>query len=363
MSNRHAAYGGRATLPDVGLYVDDERSIAAVSRPSRANPSLHVASLHSTVLYVHRDGSASLGGTDDVDTAAYTGFVSDTADASSSGFAPAELVAMTFRCLLAEVARSIDADVTTLAAAATFPSTWTAEHVAAVRTAMNAYGIGQVALVSESEALAAWAESTQATWAGSDSGLAAARGAASIASHYPVDAVTEEIPIRRAATPVWMRTPVLAAVAFAAVLALGGAVSALLLQDSTMPPLPQIEGDSVAAVETTSPRPAPSLPVPTVVPIAEPAFVPEVTAVTPVFTAPPTPEPTSEPAPEPTTPERTTSEPAAPTPPETRPVAETPTTPQEQDPPGDEPEPDDGPVVPVDPDEPDPPTDSETTTP
>lgn len=318
MLNRPAEHSQAFELPDVGLYVDDERSIAAVSRPSRANSSLHIASLHRTVLYVHADGSASLGGTDDPYAAEFTDFVDSQADTRDtqadardaqadseveSGFEPGELVAMTLRCLLAEVAHSLGTDPTLLATAATFPSRWTAEQVSALRTEMNRYELGHVALVAESEALTAWASTTQATWAGSDSGIAAARGAASIASQYPVDAVTEEIPISRTvrpAGPLWTRTPVLAAVAFAAVLALGSGVVALMLQDSSGPSVPVIEGAPLASPSTTAvSTPGGSVPFPTVVPIAEPiapaprTIESEETSVRPIE-PPPATEPTTE---------------------------------------------------------------------
>lgn len=272
MSNRHAEHDAALPpsvgLPDVGLYIDDERSIAAVSRPSAANPSLHVASLHSTVLYVHADGSVSLGGTDDLDAAEFTDYVGAEVD---SGFEPGDLVAMTLRCLLAEVAHSVGTDMSFMAAAATFPASWTAERVSDVRIAMNRHGLDHVALVSETDALAAWANTVQATWAGADTGIAAARGAASIASEYPVDAVTEEIRLARPAPPVWARTPILAAVALASILALGGGVAALVLQDSTTPAIPAIEGAPAAAPRTTATSPTSVIPFPTVVPIIEPA--------------------------------------------------------------------------------------------
>nr|WP_296773685.1 hypothetical protein [Rhodococcus sp. (in: high G+C Gram-positive bacteria)] len=270
---RHAenrsAYSPADALPDVGLYVDDDRSIAAVSHPSRANPSLHVASLHRTVLYVHSDGTASLGGTDDQDAAEFTGYVDSD---ETSGLEPGELVAMTMRCLLVEVATSIGTDPSLLAAAATFPARWTAEQVSDVRSSMNRYGLDHVALVSEAEALTAWSESTQATWAGSDSGIAAARGAASIATYYPVDAVTEKFPIAtpaRTAQALWMRTPVLVAVAVAAFLALGGGVVSLMLTDSTAPAIPTIESAPIADPTTAAALPADQIPFPTVVPIVE----------------------------------------------------------------------------------------------
>lgn len=256
----------QAGLPDVGLYVDDDRSIAAVSHPAPANPSLHVASLHRTVLYVHGDGSASLGGTTDPNAVEFTDYV---ADEPASGFEPGDLVAMTFRCLLAEVAHSIGVDPSALAAAATFPSSWTAEQVSFVRIAMNRLGLDHVALVPETEALATWAQSTQATWAGSDSGIAAARGAASLAAEYPVDAVTESFAVTRRAAPVWTRTPVLAAAAFAALLAVGASVTALALQDSSTPTIPVIEGAPLASPSTTAASPSTNLPFPTVVPIVE----------------------------------------------------------------------------------------------
>ena len=272
MSNRHAepdaAFPSYVGLPDVGLYIDDERSIAAVSRPCAANPSLHIASLHSTVLYVHADNSVSLGGTDDLDAAEFTGYVGAEVD---SGFEPGDLIAMTLRCLLAEVAQSVGTDMSCMAAAATFPASWTAERVSDVRIAMNRHGLDHVALVSETDALAAWANTTQATWAGADTGIAAARGAAAIASEYPVDAVTEEIPLARPARPIWARTPVLAAVALAAVLALGGGVASLILQDSTTPAIPVIEGAPAAIPRTTATSPTSAIPFPTVVPIIEPA--------------------------------------------------------------------------------------------
>ncbi|MDJ0395290.1 hypothetical protein QMK17_18340 [Rhodococcus sp. G-MC3] len=261
-----AAYNPADALPDVGLHVDDERSIAAVSRPSRANPSLHVASLHRTVLYVHGDGTASLGGTDDQCAAEFTDFVNGDVD---SGLEPGELIAMTLRCLLVEVAQSIGTDPALLAAASTFPARWTAQQVSDLRTAMNRYGLAHVALVSETEALTVWSESTQATWAGSDTGIAAARGAASIASHYPVDAITEAFAIARPERAV-SRTPVLAAVAFAALLTLGAGVASLMLRDNTAPAIPQIESATIADPTTAGAVPTNAIPFPTVVPIIEP---------------------------------------------------------------------------------------------
>lgn len=294
MVNRHVADGDKPAdggIPDVGLYVDDQRSIAAVSHPYSASPSLHIASLHNTVLYIHADGSASLGGTDDPNAAEFTAFV---ADEVPSGFEPGDLVAMTFRCLLAEVAQSIGTEMTSIAAAATFPATWTAERVSSVRMAMNRFDLGHVALVAESEAQTAWAESSQSTWGGTDPGIAAARGAAALASEYPVDAVTERIVVARRTPPLWMRTPVLAAATFAAVLALGGAVTALVLQDSSAPALPEIESAPVAASPTTTSAPGATLPFPTVVPIVDelpPAPMPELPAPAP------SPEPSAEPTP------------------------------------------------------------------
>lgn len=263
MTNTHAN-----GLPDVGLYVDDERSIAAVSRPTRGTSSLHVASLHRTVLYVHGDGSASVGGTADPNAAQFTGFVADEVE---SGFEAGDLVAMTFRCLLAEVAASVGTDPSSLATAATFPNTWTAERVSAVRMAMNRIGLDHVALVPEAEALSAWSQSTQATWAGSDSGIAAARGAAGLAGEFPVDLVTEVITKPRTVLPIWARTPVLAAAGVAAVLVLGAGATALMLQNPSSPSVPEIENAQIAAPTTTASRPAANAPFPTVVPIAETA--------------------------------------------------------------------------------------------
>ena len=42
--------GASIGAPDVGLYLDDDQSVAAVSHPIAPGPSLHLASLHSTVL-------------------------------------------------------------------------------------------------------------------------------------------------------------------------------------------------------------------------------------------------------------------------------------------------------------------------
>ncbi len=315
MTNLHAN-----GLPDVGLYVDDERSIAAVSRPTRSTSSLHVASLHRTVLYVHGDGSASLGGTTDPNAAEFTQFV---AEEVQSGFAPGDLVAMTLRCLLAEVAQSVGTDPSSLSTAATFPGTWTAERVSDVRMAMNRMGLDHVALVPEAEARSAWAASTQATWAGSDSGIAAARGAASLAQEFPIDAVTEVIAKPRAARPAWARTPVLAAAAFAAVLVLGSVTTAMMLQDSSSPSIPEIENAQIAAPTTTASRPAPNVPFPTVVPIIE--TVPDVAPASPV------PAPVIAPADlVPTTAQPSATQQPAPTqPPTTRPATGTSDAPEE----------------------------------
>ncbi len=263
----HSADTVAREFPDVGLFIDDERCVGAVSHPSRANPSLHVASLHSTTLYVHADGSASLGGTEDPDAAKFTGFVD--AEDPRSGYQPGELVAMTLRCLFAEVAQSIGTEMGFLAAAATFPNTWTAEKVSALRSAMNWYGLEQVALVSESEALKAWSETTHATWAVSDSGIAAARGAATIASSYPVDAVTESIPVVQPIRPIWTRTPVLAAAAFAVLLTVVTAVTALVSQTYDEPVVPTIESAQAAPPRPPTVQPSGPITFPTAPPVAE----------------------------------------------------------------------------------------------
>ncbi|RRQ29286.1 hypothetical protein DK926_04080 [Rhodococcus sp. Eu-32] len=292
MYNRHAQPAHSSStgeaLPAVGLFIDDDRAIAAVSHPLRSNPSLHVASLHPTVLFVHADGSASLGGTDDADATEFTGFVSDTDDRGE--FSASDLTAMTMLCLLSDVAGPTNNGVDALAAAATYPATWTAEHIGSVRESMNHHGLGHVALVSEAEALRAWSESTLSTWAGSDSGIAAARGAAAMASAYPVDAVTERIPVaggRRTSS----RTPLFLAAGFAAVLTLAAGVTALALRGSDSTLVPTIDSADVAAPTTTVSSPAPQIPFPTVVPIIEPegpvVVAPTVEVTTPPETTPP----------------------------------------------------------------------------
>ncbi|OAK54724.1 hypothetical protein [Rhodococcoides kyotonense] len=331
MYNRHAQPAHSSStgeaLPDVGLFIDDDRAIAAVSHPLRSNPSLHVASLHPTVLFVHADGSASLGGTDDADATEFTGFISDTDD--RGGFSASDLTAMTMLCLLSDVSGPTTNGVDALAAAATYPATWTAEHVGSVRESMNRHGLGHVALVSEAEALRAWSESTLSTWAGSDSGIAAARGAAAMASAYPVDAVTERIPVageRRTST----RTPILLAAGFAAVLTLAAGVTALALRGSDATVVPTIDSADVAAPTTTVSSPAPQIPFPTVVPIvvepeAPAVQVPTVEVTTPPETTPPVVEEpvATRPAadattttPDATTPDRPEEEPSTPEVPE-----------------------------------------------
>ena len=67
--------GASIGAPDVGLYLDDEQAVAAVSHPIAPGPSLHLASLHSTVLNTHPDGTVSLGDATDNDSEAYTHFL------------------------------------------------------------------------------------------------------------------------------------------------------------------------------------------------------------------------------------------------------------------------------------------------
>lgn len=298
MINRSAepaqAYPPAQALPDVGMYIDNQRAIAAVSRAARSSPSLHVASLHDTVLYVHSDGSASLGRTDDPDAVEYTGFVDAIGEEASSDHAPGDLVAMTLRCLLADVAQSIGTPVDTLAAAATFPARWTAEQVSAVRMAMSRVGLDHVALVSESEARAAWAAGLDVRWAGSDSGIAAARGAAVLAAEFPIEAVTEEIPLRTPVRPLWTRTPILAAAAFAALLTLGAGLTALLIQDTSGPSIPEIDSAQIAEATVPIVRPSSQIPFPTVVPFVELSTEPIVAPAPAPTTAPPEPPRTSD---------------------------------------------------------------------
>ncbi len=362
MINRSAepaqAHPPARELPDVGMYIDDQRAIAAVSRAARSSPSLHVASLHDTVLYVHSDGSASLGRTDDLDAAEFTGFVDAIGEEASSDHAPGDLVAMALRCLLADVAQSIGTPVDTLAAAATFPARWTAEQVSAVRMAMSRVGLDHVALVSESEARAAWAGGLDVRWAGSDSGIAAARGAAMLAAEFPIEAVTEEIPLRTPVRPLWTRTPILAAAAFAALLTLGAGLTALLIQDTSGPSIPEIESAQGAEVTVPIVRPSSQIPFPTAVPFVEPS--------TAQIVAPaPAPAPTTTPPEVPRTSDvvitPATTQPAPETSVETEPET---TTPKPVEPDVDQPEViDPSPEKPTEPTDPEPPKEPGGTTP
>ena len=269
--------------PDVGLYVDDERAVAAVSHPIAPGPSLHLASLHSTVLNTHPDGTVSLGDATDDTSEAYTHFLDSLADGvgvtgSKGTVFPAEqLTSMALLCLLTEVASSIDRQPGDLAAAATYPAHWTAEQVFALRSAMNAHGLAHVSLVAEAEALAAWNASVRATLESKDTAVAAARGAALLAAEFPVDAVTERFAVlapRRAD-----RRPLFAAAAFAAAVTVGAALVALQLGTSPDTTVPTI-GNAQVIPPTTSSGAVSGGPIdfPTVV--VEPA-VAEIAPVTP----------------------------------------------------------------------------------
>lgn len=235
--------------PDVGLYLDDERAVAAVSHPIAPGPSLHLASLHATVLNTHPDGTVSLGDATDDESEAYTHFLDTLADGvgvsgSKGTVLPAEqLTSMALLCLLTEVASSIDLQPRDLAAAATYPARWTAEQVFALRSAMNAHGLAHVSLVPEAEALAAWNASVLQTLQKKDSAVAAARGAAILAAQFPVDAVTERFAV---VSPTGSdRRPLFAAAAFAAALTVGAALVALQLGTSTDTAVPTIDNAQV----------------------------------------------------------------------------------------------------------------------
>ncbi|AMY23609.1 hypothetical protein [Rhodococcoides fascians] len=252
--------GASIGAPDVGLYLDDDQAVAAVSHPIAPGPSLHLASLHSTVLNTHPDGTVSLGDATDNDSEAYTHFLDalgDCVTGSRGTVFPAEqLTSMALLCLLTEVASSIDLRPGDLAAAATYPARWTAEQVFALRAAMNGHGLAHVALVSEEEALAAWNSSMRATMEKKDTAVAAARGAALLAARYPVDAVTERLAVVGAPTRADRRplftAPLFAAAAFAAALTVGAGVIALQLGTSADTPVPTIENAQVAPPTTTS---------------------------------------------------------------------------------------------------------------
>ena len=276
--------------PDVGLYLDDERAVAAVSHPIAPGPSLHLASLHETVLNTHPDGTVSLGDATDDKSEAYTHFLDSLADGvgvtgSKGTVFPAEqLTSMALLCLLTEVASSIDLQPGDLAAAATYPAHWTAEQVFALRSAMNAHGLAHVSLVAEAEALAAWNASVRATLESKDTAVAAARGAALLAAEFPVDAVTERFAVlapRRSD-----RRPLFAAAAFAAAVTVGAALVALQLGTSPDTTVPTI-GNAQVIPPTTSSGAAPGGPIdfPTVV--VEPA-VAEIAPVTPDAVVPQT---------------------------------------------------------------------------
>ena len=235
--------------PDVGLYLDDERAVAAVSHPIAPGPSLHLASLHSTVLNTHPDGTVSLGDATDDDSEAYTLFLDSLADGvgvtgSKGTVFPAEqLTSMALLCLLTEVASSIDLQPGDLAAAATYPARWTAEQVFSLRSAMNAHGLAHVSLVAEAEALAAWNASVLQTLQKKDTAVAAARGAAILAAQFPVDAVTERFAVVGPTRS--DRRPLFAAAAFAAALTVGAALVALQLGTSTDTAVPTIDNAQV----------------------------------------------------------------------------------------------------------------------
>ncbi|MBY3985570.1 hypothetical protein HQO84_01225 [Rhodococcus fascians] len=252
--------GASIGAPDVGLYLDDEQAVAAVSHPIAPGPSLHLASLHSTVLNTHPDGTVSLGDATDNDSEAYTHFLDalgdDVTGSRGTVFPAEQLTSMALLCLLTEVASSIDLRPGDLAAAATYPARWTAEQVFALRAAMNGHGLAHVALVSEEEALAAWNSSMRATMEKKDTAVAAARGAALLAARYPVDAVTERLAVVGAPTRADRRplftAPLFAAAAFAAALTVGAGVIALQLGTSADTPVPTIENAQVAPPTTTS---------------------------------------------------------------------------------------------------------------
>ncbi|WP_052077961.1 hypothetical protein [Rhodococcoides fascians] len=245
----------RIGTPDVGLHLDDERAVAAVSHPIAPGPSLHLASLHSTVLNTHADGTVSLGDAPDEKSEAYTHFLDSLADGvgvtgSKGTVFPAEqLTSMALLCLLTEVASSIDLQPGDLAAAATYPARWTADQVFALRSAMNAHGLAHVSLVAEAEALAAWNASVRATLEGRDTAVAAARGAAILASEFPVDAVTERIAVLSPTRS--DRRPLFAAAAFASALIVGASLIALQLGTSTDTTVPTI-GNAQLIPPTTS---------------------------------------------------------------------------------------------------------------
>ncbi|WP_415975815.1 hypothetical protein [Rhodococcus sp. 077-4] len=281
--------------PDVGLYLDEERAVAAVSHPIAPGPSLHLASLHSTVLNTHPDGTVSLGDATDDDSEAYTHFLDSLADGvgvtgSKGTVFPAEqLTSMALLCLLTEVASSIGLLPRDLAAAATYPARWTAEEVFALRSAMNAHGLAHVSLVAEAEALAAWNASVLPTLQKQDTAVAAARGAAVLAAQFPVDAVTERFALTRPATS--DRRPLFAAAAFAAALTVGAALVALQLGTSSNTAVPTIDNAQVVP-PTTSVRSGSGGPIdfPTVV--VEPAA--EIVPAAPLSTEVPAPTETSD---------------------------------------------------------------------
>ena len=252
--------GASIGAPDVGLYLDDDQAVAAVSHPIAPGPSLHLASLHSTVLNTHPDGTVSLGDATDNDSEAYTHFLDALGDGVTGSrgtvFPAEQLTSMALLCLLTEVASSIDLRPGDLAAAATYPARWTAEQVFALRAAMNGHGLAHVALVSEEEALDAWNSSMRATMEKKDTAVAAARGAALLAARYPVDAVTERLAVVGAPTRADRRplftAPLFAAAAFAAALTVGAGVIALQLGTSADTPVPTIENAQVAPPTTTS---------------------------------------------------------------------------------------------------------------
>ncbi|EME23618.1 hypothetical protein G419_02230 [Rhodococcus triatomae BKS 15-14] len=159
----------------IGLRVGSLVStlVVASNEPGTPDP---IVIVRDTVLYVGSDGEVLLGGGDPPEGSEFvssvTGFVARVGDpegvAASDGtrYRAEDVVASAMRSLVREcepLPTFGGRDGGTPAVVASYPSMWEADHIADLRNALNYSGLGEVALVSDAEAVCAWFESEVAS--------------------------------------------------------------------------------------------------------------------------------------------------------------------------------------------------------
>ncbi|MEU7630316.1 hypothetical protein AB0C34_10070 [Nocardia sp. NPDC049220] len=333
----------------VGLHIAADQCTAAIVTDGDEEPQYIV---RESVLHLSDDGDAELGGPAPEGLShSISGFVPAVGDPAGisvddgEAYRAEDLVATALFCLINATAEHLNGPAEFYA---THPTHWPAEHVLALRDALDYLGLRSVLLVSEGDLPSGEAGAhAKPSFAYDAARAALAAVLATPAGSTPPDPATAEnstldtivmpavpaveaqaysaaIPIGESipavepttsekATPTVTpapdrsRTPLLIAVAALVGLVFGGVVVAALFRDSGKTPVPPLRDAKPEQVSVSSTPPAPPIEFPTVVTTTPAPEVPEpITETTPPETTTSPPEPSTTTTTPTTTPSTTT---------------------------------------------------------